>query len=837
MLTPFQCRPLPAGLEGLGELAQDLRWMGSEIPDRVWEMLDPVAWECTHNPYLILQNATDAQLMEAAKNPQILQELKRALNQRYELMEKPCWFDTHPSRDKLGAVAYFSMEFGLSEALPIYSGGLGILAGDHLKTASDMRIPLVGIGLLYQQGYFRQSLSMDRAQMEAYPYNDPVSLPVVPVRDPEGGWLRVHLDMPGRTLRLRVWSAQIGTVVLYLLDSNDPLNSPWDRGVTATLYAGGAERRLMQEIVLGFGGWQALEELGIEPDVCHLNEGHAAFVVLARARSFMRRHNVPFEQALWATRAGNVFTTHTPVAAGFDRFDGALLRKYAQHFAETVGLTIDDLMLLGSEVPGVVGDALNMACLATWGSAKVNAVSALHGRVSREIFAGLYPGRPVAEVPVGHVTNGVHIPTWDSDRAHALWARACGHERWHDAEQPERMCAAVVPDEELWQFRCASRRDLVEYVRRRMKRQIVEEGGAPDRLPFIDRMLDPDALTLGFARRFATYKRPNLILHDEERLVRLLRSQDRPVQLIVAGKAHPDDAEGKRMVQRIAQFALRWDVCDRVAFLSDYDMALTQALAAGVDVWLNTPRRPWEASGTSGMKLLVNGGLNLSELDGWWAEAYTPEVGWALGDGREHPEPEWDAFEAGQLYDRLENEVVPEFYDRDDEHLPRRWIERVRASMCQLTARFSSNRMVKEYVENAYIPASEAYRKRVADDARLAAELADWHRRIAKGWPAVRFGQVRAGRVSEAWRFEVEAFLDDLKPEWVQVQMYAEDADGNPSVWTMKRKRDLPGSTCGGIYVGDVPADRPIEHYTARIVPYHPDAFVPTEERHILWQK
>ncbi len=574
----FLHRSLPAGLEGLADLALDLRWGSDPTSYRLWRLLAPEMWERTRNPYLILQNVTEARLEEAARNQDVMEALRQCLESRSQALTPPSWFDQRYSGSELKSVAYFSLEFGLSEALPIYSGGLGILAGDHLKTASDMGVPITGIGLLYQQGYFRQILDANGWQIEAYPYNDPTSLPVIPAQQPGGGWLRIGIELPGRTLLLRVWEVRVGRARLYLLDSNDPLNAPWDRAITSTLYPSGheqgLERRLLQEIVLGIGGWRTLEALGIDPEVCHLNEGHAAFVVLARAQSFMKKTGQSFPVALWATRAGNVFTTHTAVAAGFDRFDRGLISRYARLFAQQVGLSVDDILALGVADRHGADDRLNMAFLATRGSGCVNAVSQLHERVSGEIFQDLFPRWPRIEVPVGHITNGVHTPTWRSSEAHALWSRACGEDPWGGEADPASESLSNVNDADLWEFRTTARHLLIEYVRRRLMRQAHEHGESEEALQHTRHRLDPNVLTLGFARRFATYKRPNLLLYDAERFARLLRNPSHPVQLIVAGKAHPEDEAGKRLVQTLAHFAARPDLCDHIVFLEDYDIAL-----------------------------------------------------------------------------------------------------------------------------------------------------------------------------------------------------------------------------------------------------------------------
>jgi starch phosphorylase len=525
------------------------------------------------------------------------------------------------------------MEFGLSEALPIYSGGLGNVAGDQLKAAHDLGVPVVGVGLLYQQGYFRQFIDSEGNQTALFPYNEPGQLPITPVRNGNGEWVRVKVRVGGPTLWLRAWQASVGRVKLYLLDSNDPVNAPVRRGVTSELYGGGKELRLEQELVLGIGGWRLLRAVGLKPEVCHLNEGHAAFAVLERASEFMVEHGQPFEVALAATRAGNLFTTHTPVPAGFDSFEPAMVERYLKRYANDV-LKIDfkDLLALGRRNPEDDSEALNMHYLALRGSGAVNAVSELHGKVSRRIFSSLFDGWPLSEVPIGCVTNGVHTPTWDSAAADQLWTEACGAERWRETMEGVGDHLAALPASPLWAMRAKNREELVGYIRERLAREADDELSTT----VAGNVFDPNILTIGFARRFATYKRPNLLLHDPDRLARILSDPQRPVQLVVSGKAHPADEAGKALVKAWIQFVARPVLRNRVVFLSDYDMLVSEYLVRGVDLWINTPRRPWEACGTSGMKVLVNGGLNLSELDGWWAEAYSPEVGWAIGDGAEH---------------------------------------------------------------------------------------------------------------------------------------------------------------------------------------------------------
>jgi starch phosphorylase len=816
----------------------DLRWSWSHATDSIWERIDPELWNLTRNPWLILQSVSTRRLKFLARERAFRKQVDAALKQHRKALEAPCWFsDTHGASTL--TVAYFSMEFGLSEALPIYSGGLGILAGDFLKTASDLGVPIVGIGLLYQQGYFRQVVDAEGTQMEFYPYNDPGQLPILPVRDPEGEWLGIDVKFPGRSVRLRVWAAKVGRVKLYLLDSNDPANSPADQCITAELYSGGPELRLQQEIVLGIGGWQLLRTLGIETEICHLNEGHAALAVIERARSFMADSGQPFEVALAATRAGNIFTTHTPVAAGFDRFSPALVGQYLGAYAEQLGIGLAGLLALGRAEPGNAAEPLNMAYLALRGSGSVNGVSRLHGEVSRRIFRDLFPRWPLAEIPVAHVTNGVHMPSWESAAADAFWHEATGKERWLGTLSTLEADLKRVPDEALWGLRDEGRRLLIQYARERLARQLEAAGARKQEIEAAGKSFDPHTLTLGFARRFATYKRPHLLLQDPDRLIRLLRNSDRPVQLIIAGKAHPGDAAGKALVRAWSGFIRRPEVRSCVIFLQDYDMSLAERLVQGVDVWINTPRRPWEASGTSGMKVLVNGGLNLSELDGWWAEAYRSEVGWALGDGREHGnDSAWDVREAEQLYRILEEEVIPVFYNRDSRGIPKAWVERMRVSMAELTPRFSSNRMLREYVERLYLPAGAVYRERAAEKGSVSEQMVNWQHILAQKWPGLRFGETKVERHGEQHVIEVQLQLNDLDPDTVRVELYADGRNGyDPVRQEMTRARQRTGIPGGYVYGARVPAVRPAADYTARVIPQRTGVAVPLEAGYILWQR
>jgi glycogen phosphorylase len=840
----FNLPAAPKAVEHLIELALDLRGTWEHSADELWGQLDPELWRLTLNPWAVLQAVSRAKLKALAADPKFRQKVAALARTRRQYLEAPTWFKRQHADTPLSSVAYFSMEFMLSEALPIYSGGLGNVAGDQLKSASDLGVPVIGVGLLYQQGYFRQVLDAQGAQMALYPYNDPGQLPITPVRDQDGEWVRLEILLPGYKAWVRAWQVQVGRAKLYLLNTNDPANPPALRGISSELYGGGPELRLLQEIVLGIGGWRLLRALGLQPEVCQLNEGHAAFAVLERARSFMEDNGVPFDVALTVTRAGNLFTTHTPVEAGFDRFTSALIEQFLGRYAQNaLGISVEELLALGRANPHDTQEPFNMAYLAMRGSHAVNGVSRLHGQVSRYLFQHLFPRWPQVEVPVGSVTNGVHAQSWASEAAEQLWSEVCGRERMQGAMERgtiDTVAAHIrdVSDATLWQLRNTARQDLVRYAREQFARQLAIAGAPMAEVEQAQQVFDPKALTLGFARRFATYKRPGLLLHDPERLLRILTNPDRPVQLIVAGKAHPQDHAGQAMVQDWVRFSRRPEARRHVMFLSDYDMLLASHLVQGVDVWINNPRRPWEASGTSGMKVLVNGGLNLSELDGWWAEAYAPEVGWALGDGQEHgDDPAWDAAEAEALFTLLEQEVIPAFYSRDANDIPTAWVERMRESMARLTASFSANRTVREYTEQFYLPAAVAYRKRAADKGAFGQQILDWQRGLAQHWGEVRLGDLQVETAADQHVFQMPVYLGGLDPDAVQVELYANSPDGAAPLRQVMTRGERLTDAQGHVYSARAPATCPATDYTPRIIPNHPEAAVPLEAAQILWQR
>jgi starch phosphorylase len=832
-------------MSALTGLALDLRSAWDHGADHLWRHLDADLWEFTRNPWTVLQTVSPQSIAKALEDPGFRAEVDNVLRTRRAALDAPAWFDRHHAGSALKTVAYFSMEFMLSEALPIYSGGLGNVAGDQLKSASDLGVPVIGVGLLYQQGYFRQLIDRTGGQQALYPYNSPDQLPITPLRTASGEWLRLRVNLPGISVWLRTWQAQVGRARLLLLDSNDMANFPAWRGLTNELYGGGPEQRLRQEMILGIGGWRLLRLLGIEPQVCHLNEGHAAFAVLERARSYMQLTGQDFATALATTRAGNLFTTHTAVAAGFDRFAPELIEQYLGPYAKTrLGITTEQLLALGRANPQDWSESFNMAYLAIRGSGAVSGVSRLHGQVSRQIFGSLFPRWPEEEVPVDSVTNGVHMPTWNSRQAESLWAAAGGADCWQSADGAAAAGIRQLSAADLWRFRNEARADLIDSARAHLSRMLLISGETLEVAESARQLLDPKILTLGFARRFATYKRPNLLLRDTARLLRLLSNAEYPVQLIIAGKAHPADEPGQALIRQWLQFIRGTDARNHVIFLADYDMGVAEQLVQGVDVWINTPRRPWEACGTSGMKVLVNGGINLSQLDGWWAEAYRPEVGWAIGDAQTHTdETVWDDRDAGVLYDLLEREVVPQFYARDAAGIPTAWIARMRESMASLSPQFSSSRAVREYTERYYLPAAQEWLRRSGDSGQGKGEggrqILDWRQRLDAAWAQLRFENLSVATSAGGFEFDAQVQLAGLAAADVAVQLYANGVDGAGAlVYDMTLRRQSAAATDGShSYQVTVPANRPAGDYTARIVPRLPGAAVPLEANHILWQR
>ncbi len=831
---------VPDALAPLRILAHNLRWSWHPPTQELFRAIDPAGWEASGRNPLRMLNETDARVLEqAAADPGFLASQQAVIEDLERYLAEPRWYQTlanAPAR-----IAYFSPEFGVSEVLPQYSGGLGVLAGDHLKAASDLGVPVVGVGLFYRSGYFRQTLTADGRQQEAYPAFNPQELPLELVTDAAGKPLRVSVGLPEAVLHAQVWRAEIGRAPLLLLDSDVDDNGPAERAVTDRLYGGGGEHRLRQEILLGIGGVRALDALGIQPQVFHTNEGHAGFLGLERIRRLTEAQGLDPATAIETVRAGTIFTTHTPVSAGIDRFPRSFIERYFGPGGVDTGLEVEQIMDLGAEPDGD-RSTFNMAVMGLRLAQRANGVSRLHGRVSRDMFRGLWPGFEAAEVPVGHVTNGVHAGTWVNPEWTGLLERHLGAD-FASADRPWTGLLEV-PDEDVWEVRRLARERLVDDVRARLKRAWRARGASEGQLGWISRAFDPEVLTVGFARRVPSYKRLTLLLQNEERLTRLLLDEERPIQLLIAGKAHPADEGGKQLIADFARFAADAKVRHRVAFLPDYDMAMARTLVAGADVWLNNPLRPYEACGTSGMKAALNGCLNLSIRDGWWDELYDGHNGWAIPSADDPTiEPDRrDQLEAAAIYDLLEHEVLPLFYDRPD-GLPRDWIQMVKHNLVSLGPAVLATRMVRDYTEGYYLPAALTSRRLAGDGFAASRELAAWKRRVAAAWPAVAIRRVENGareRLLGA-RFNVRAVVElgELDPGEVEVQVAygpVDDADELPEVELATLKQNGQRTQDGWVFEGEVPLATPGAFgYTVRVVPRHPGLATPPELGLVAW--
>ena len=762
---------MPEELRRMPELAYNIIWSWEPIIRAMFRRLDPILWrECGYNPVLMLGRISQAALEKAAADHRYLSLYSQACQRYDDAMQR-----RRPQTDGQ-LIAYFSAEYGLSECLPIYSGGLGILSGDHLKSASNCDLPLVGVGLLYQQGYFRQFLNQDGWQQERYPTNDFYTLPIRPVMDADGKELKVTVRLPTGNVFIQVWHIDVGRVRLYLLDTNISDNLlPQDRDITDSLYGGDTDTRIRQEIVLGIGGLRALKALGLDPTVYHMNEGHSAFLALERVRRLMEDCKLTFEEALEVSRANNVFTTHTSVPAGIDLFDPGLMYHYFHEYCEETGIQFDQMMGLGRRCSGNRDERFSMAVLALNTSSHRNAVSMLHRTVSQEMWHDLWPELPVWEVPITSITNGVHLPSWLNADFAQLYDQYLQPE-WRDrfAEPDIWQQVDDIPDEELFEAHRRRKRRLVGFVRARQVQSATRRQAPAAEIRRAGEVLDPNAFTIGFSRRFATYKRATLIFRDVERLKKILCNPDRPVQLIIAGKAHPKDSPGKTLIREIVQYSRDPELWKHVVFLEDYDMKVARELVQGVDLWLNNPRRGEEACGTSGMKAGINGVLNLSILDGWWDEAAELCGGWTIGDREPYSEDQ-DALHAGAIYYLLENEIVPLYFEHR-EHTPQEWVKRVKKSLRYLSYQFDARRMVTEYMTELYQPSHQAYNRLRAGGFQEVRDRVLWNVQVRKVWDQVRFvetGAAPVGTITSGLPVPVRAAVElaGLKPEDVRVEL------------------------------------------------------------------
>lgn len=874
-IRTFNVSPsLPQRLEPLRKLAYNLSWDWNFEATDLFRRLDRDLWESSrYNPVLMLGTISQDRLREAAEDEGFLAQMDRAARQLEDYLQGRTWF--RKERGKVGAIleddattappsdcyAYFSAEFGLTSCLPIYSGGLGVLAGDHLKSASDLGLPLVAVGLLYQEGYFAQYLNADGWQQERYPINDFYNMPLHLERNPDGSELRISVDYPGRVVYARVWRVQVGTVPLYLLDTNIEPNVQYDQDITDQLYGGDIDLRIHQEIMLGIGGVRMLHALGLHPTAYHMNEGHSAFLALERIRMMMQDDGLTFAEARQVAQASQVFTTHTPVPAGIDLFPADKIMYYLGHYSGAFGLSREEFLSLGRDHPGDLAAPFSMAILAIKMASFVNGVSQLHGEVSRSMFKSLWSGLPVNEVPVTAITNGVHARSCVAKSTQELYDRYLGPS-WYRAPADDPLWERVhsIPDEELWRNHERQRSELIVFVRERLQKSLRERGASVGEIAQAQEALDPSVLTIGFARRFATYKRATLFLRDLDRIKRILldlhrdrikggmlNPKKRPVQFVIAGKAHPKDMPGKELIRDIVHFIREQGMQRSVVFIPNYDMHVSRLMVAGCDIWLNTPRRPREASGTSGMKAAMNGLPNFSVLDGWWDEADYVRTGWAIGHGEDYDDPDYqDDVEANALYDLLEQEIVPLFYNRDVEDLPRGWIAKMKDAIRLNCPTFNTARMVGDYAKRAYFPASDRYREMIAEHYAPAKTLAHWKSNLFNHWFNIKIESVDISEHSDIQVDQVIAVkarinLSELSPNDVQVELFkgsvnasGEIADGVPVVMDYQGKD--PQNPNIGIYTIDVVyANSGLQGLSLRVLPHHDHLSSTYEPGLVLW--
>ncbi|MCF8267771.1 MAG: alpha-glucan family phosphorylase [Ignavibacteriales bacterium] len=841
---------LPKSLEPLRDIAYNLYWAWNHDARELFRRLDSKLWdESHHNPVVLLGKISQDRLNEVASDYGFISHMNRVNAQFSSYMQEISWYEkNYKPENKEHYVAYFSAEFGLTECLQVYSGGLGVLSGDHLKSSSDLGIPLVAVGLCYKEGYFQQYLTSDGWQQEKYEITDFYNQPMLPVKDENGNIIKIDLEFPGRKVYFQIWKIQVGRIPLYLLDTNVAENSDEDKKITLSLYGGNTETRIQQEIVLGIGGIRALHQMGIRPYVCHMNEGHSAFLALERMRVLMTNHNLVFEEAKSVGFYSNVFTTHTPVPAGIDVFPHDLVEKYfGSYYRNELKLSQKEFYQLGTIDKDKSPSNFNMAHLAMNTAGFVNGVSKLHSKVSKTLWVDGFKNIPFDEIPIDYVTNGIHINSHISNEMQALLVRYLG-ENFIEDPSIEELWGRIdeIPDEELWRSHERRRERLVAFARRRLRKQILDRGGSQSEIDSAKEVLNSSALTIGFARRFATYKRATLLFKDIERLYSILADPIQPTQLIIAGKAHPKDEEGKAFIKDIVQIAKEENMRKRVVFLENYDMNVARYMVEGCDVWLNNPRRPLEASGTSGMKVIANGGLNFSVLDGWWDEAYDRTLGWRIGNGEEYKNLDYqDEVEHRMIYEVLEKEILPLFYERRDDGLPRKWIDMMKASMKNLGPVYNTNRMVKEYFEHFYLKAYDRRKFLMQNQWSKAKEFTDWKLNLVANWEKIYFQKIVTAGSSEdltvgsSFKLETEVNLGVLTPDDVDVQIYYGKMDdkNNPNANSFSSLK-YSGNSNGNVfsYKGNVVCTSTGNFgYTLRIIPKHPLLNNPFELRLIKW--
>ncbi len=841
---------LPKNLEKLREVAYNLHWTWHSDSRELFRRLDRELWdETNHNPVMILGNVSQERLEEVSHDDGFIAHLHRVYNKLHEYLNEKTWYQKNYNFTSSFNVIYFSAEFGLTESLQTYSGGLGVLAGDHLKAASDLGVPLVGMGLLYKEGYFQQYLNSDGWQLERYEINDFDNLPMELVRNDKNDPLTLSVSFADREVFFQVWKIRIGRNPLYLLDTNVMMNPEEDRIITRTLYGGNVETRIEQEIILGIGGIRTLHALGIRPMVCHMNEGHSAFLSLERIRYLIQNDGLSYTEAKEIGYSSNIFTTHTPVPAGIDVFANELVEKYlGNYYRNELKISDKEFYSLGTIYRDKESSVFNMAHLAMNTAGYINGVSKLHGKVSKKMWVSGFREVPFNEIPIGSITNGVHIRSHISKEMEELLVQYIG-EKWLENPASASLWERIdkIPDEELWRTHERRRERLVAFARRRLIKQVKSRGGSQTEVTTASEILDPTALTIGFARRFATYKRATLLFRNLERLNQILSNRNLPVQFIIAGKAHPKDEEGKKLIQDICEISKDEAFRRKIVFIENYDINVAHYLVEGCDIWLNTPRRPLEASGTSGMKVIANGGLNFSVLDGWWDEGFDPEVGWKIGNGEEYTDPDYqDELESRQLYNTLETQIIPLFYSRGEDGLPREWIQKVKNSMKKLGPYFNTHRMVQEYFENYYKAAVE--KRRIFSEKKWnnAKELAAWKENMHKNWSSIRLvglenpDNSKSIFVGEDLAISAELSLGELTPQDVEVQAYYGPVDhqDNPEFNETIVLKSESRKTKDGYYkyTGSITTRRSGQQgFTIRVLPKHPLLINPFEMGLVYW--
>jgi glycogen phosphorylase len=857
-LRTFTVLPnLPPELQGLQQLAYNLWWCWNHDAIALLRRIDEVKFEeAEHSPVRLLATIGQDRLEQLKEDEGFMAHMTRVLEAQKHYLNATTWFhetyvkkaDDAEADLKRYRMAYFSAEFGLHESVPIYSGGLGLLAGDHLKSASDLGLPLVGVGLMYREGYFRQYLNVDGWQQERYPENDFFNLPLISETKPDGSPLLVTVPLPGRELSIRIWKLQVGRIPLYLLDTNIPQNNADDRQITARLYGGDHDMRIRQEMVLGIGGIRALRALDKAPAVCHMNEGHSAFCVLERIRVMMDEFRLDFAAAREAVTAGTCFTTHTPVPAGNDIFAPQLIQHYFNVYLPQLRIDWNEFLGLGRQNPRDANEPFCMTVLAIRLANISNGVSKLHGKVSRNMWKSIWPSLPDSEIPITSITNGVHTRSWMATDFSALYDRYLGS-HWDQKPTDQTVWKKVdnIPNAELWRTHERRRERLVVFARKRLRAQLERRGATPSEINRADEVLDPEALTIGFARRFATYKRGTLIFRNLERLTAILTNKERPVQIIFAGKAHPRDHGGKELIAEIVHVCRRPELRRRMVFIEDYDISVARVLVQGVDVWLNNPRRPLEASGTSGMKVCINGGLNLSILDGWWCEGYSGDNGWAIGAGEEYSDNDrtyQDDIESRTIYDLLEQEIVPMFYNRSTDGLPRGWINYMKQSIKTCCPVFNTHRQVEEYTKVCYVPSALRYAQLTTDNLKSAADLSQWRRKLLREWNQVKVENVdtdgkEAMKVGAEFEVQARISLGSLSPDDVEVQLFHGIIDNAgeipmPSTVAMSTNGSASGATW--LFKGKIRCQSSGHYgYTVRVLPHHAKLGNPYESGLVCW--